>query len=467
MTSNGKGNLMSDTLKAAARAGDPKALEALMNKSFGSRGITVRVTNSGSLLRVLLRGKTAPDKGLLTMIRQGLGSIKPTGFDKVIVTSRAIGSGDAWSEQWELVGGSAGDRAPAPAPLPSKPAVKTLVSSKKWYQKPWLITTSIIGGLLVLSFFIQDQTPTPTITAQESQQESPVDEPASAEVAADLTAVLYTVIDSDSNVIQGRKRIEVRIIAPLAKTFEQRGETVILAAQELQVAENADVVFVILEPSAALAGQGSALASARYAPDGKGFGAQDWTWEVSSSREPIDPQQLRIAEAWLEQKGSFQVDDGFGGTKTDDDALSKAIAKDFGISPDEIGFLYFEPEDYPIPDTKSTTLNSVAPATPPTVPPSVRPDTSQAFERFKAKIREIDPDQDLLSSMSEDSGMVTVIVTQNWYTLPKGTQADIAVSLRNIWRDECDCPVPIIVFGSEAGRRLVTISAGQPKFLDE
>ena len=38
MTSNGKGNLMSDTLKAAARAGDPKALEALMNKSLGSRG---------------------------------------------------------------------------------------------------------------------------------------------------------------------------------------------------------------------------------------------------------------------------------------------------------------------------------------------------------------------------------------------------------------------------------------------
>ena len=342
---------MSDPLKAAARAGDPKALEALMNKSFGSKGITVRVTNSGSLLRVLLRGKTAPDKGVLTMIRQGLGSIKPIGFDKVIVTSRAIGSGDAWSEQWELVGGSAGDRAPAPAPapLPSKPAVKTLVSSTKWYQKPWLITTSIIGGLLVLSFFIQDQTPTPTITAQESQQESPVDEPASAEVNADLVAVLYTVIDSDSNVIQGRKRIEVRIIAPLAKTFEQRGETVILAAQELQVAENADVVFVILEPSAALAGQGSALALARYAPDGKGFGDQDWTWEVSSSREPIDPLQLKIAEAWQEKKGSFQVDDGFGGTKTDDDALSKAIAKDFGISPDEIGFLYFEPEDYPIP----------------------------------------------------------------------------------------------------------------------
>jgi len=115
------------------------------------------------------------------MIRQGLGSIKPTGFDKVIVTSRAIGSGDAWSEQWELVGGSAGDRAPAPAPLPSKPAVKTLASSEPptaWYKKSWLIATSIISGLVLLSFFIQDKTPTPTITVQESQQELSVDEPA-------------------------------------------------------------------------------------------------------------------------------------------------------------------------------------------------------------------------------------------------------------------------------------------------
>ena len=419
MTSNGKGNLMSDTLKAAARAGDPKALEALMNKSFGSRGITVRVTNSGSLLRVLLRGTEAPDRALLPLIQKGLGSIKPAGFEKVVVSARAIGKGDVWTETWQLAPGNAAAKSlSANNTKTPKPVVKTLLSSQQttqWYQKTWLVVTmlvlfpfagvplawlaqwskpakivsSSIGSLWILILLFNGGTdvetasepvpvdppretvaPTqqvvetdapppqpvalPLQSTNSSADKSPVDEPASAEVNADLVAVPYTVIDSDSNVIHGHKRIEVWIIAPLAKTFEQRGETVILAAQELQVAENADVVAVALEPSAALAGQGSALALARYAPDGKGYGAQDWTWEVSSSRYPIDPQQLRIAEAWLEQKGSFQVDDGFGGTKTDDDALSKAIAKDFGISPDDAKIfsflgLYFEREDYPIP----------------------------------------------------------------------------------------------------------------------
>lgn len=201
---------MSDPLKAAARAGDPKALEVLMNKFFGSKGITVRVTNSGSLLRVLLRGKTAPDKGVLTVIRQGLGSIKPAGFNKVIVTAKAMGKRDSWSEQWELAGGSVGDSLPAPAP--PKPAVKTLASNQPptaWYKKSWLIITllvffpfvgiplvwtsqwsknkkigtSIVSGIWLLALFIQDPNPTPTIRAQESQQELSVEEPAAAEVA--------------------------------------------------------------------------------------------------------------------------------------------------------------------------------------------------------------------------------------------------------------------------------------------
>ena len=214
MTSNGKGNLMSDPLKAAARAGDPKALEALMNKSLGSRGITVRVTNSGSLLRVLLRGTEAPDRALLPLIQKGLGSIKPAGFEKVVVSARAIGKGDVWTETWQLAPGNAAAKSlSANNTKTPKPVVKTLLSSQQttqWYQKTWLVVTmlvlfpvagvplawlaqwskpakivssSIIGGLLVLSFFIQDQTPTPTITAQESQQELSVDEPAGAEVA--------------------------------------------------------------------------------------------------------------------------------------------------------------------------------------------------------------------------------------------------------------------------------------------
>ncbi|MBD2111741.1 MULTISPECIES: hypothetical protein [Cyanophyceae] len=145
---------MTDALKNAARAGDPKALEALMNKSFASKGITVRVTNSGSLLRVALRGQTAPDKGVLTMIRQELGSIKPAGFDKVIVTARENGKGDAWSEQWELAGIRPAEPLTASAQPSSSSASKNLVSSERptpLHQKSWLIIVMLMvfppGGI--------------------------------------------------------------------------------------------------------------------------------------------------------------------------------------------------------------------------------------------------------------------------------------------------------------------------------
>jgi len=166
---------------------------------------------------------------------------------------------------------------------------------------------------------------------------------------AGLSPVAYSIVDSGGDTVQGRKRIEVRIVAPEARTFEQRGETVILAAKELQERENAAVVFVILEPSAALAGLGSSLALAKYAPDGGGWsGDQGWTWEVEASRDSVDPMQVKVAERWEERKDAFQISDGFGGTMTDDDALSEALAKELGVTEEQIRFPYFTLESYPI-----------------------------------------------------------------------------------------------------------------------
>lgn len=89
-------------LRAAAKNGDIKALEAFMNKSFEPRGVTVRVTNSGSLLRILLRGSTPPDQRLLPIVKQGLSNINPKGFEKAFVKAEVIGGGVIWSDQWSL-----------------------------------------------------------------------------------------------------------------------------------------------------------------------------------------------------------------------------------------------------------------------------------------------------------------------------------------------------------------------------
>ena len=140
---------MTDSLRTAAKAGDIKALEALMNKSFKLKGITVRVTNSGSLLRIVVHGKEAPDKALLPTIKKGLASICPKGFEQVIVTARVIEEADAWSQKWDLPKETQTEAlSAAENPLPvSKPAVKVLTGGEKsspWHQKNWLAISLLI-----------------------------------------------------------------------------------------------------------------------------------------------------------------------------------------------------------------------------------------------------------------------------------------------------------------------------------
>jgi len=158
---------MTDQLQAAAKAGDIKAIEALMNKAFEPKGLTVRVTNSGRLLKVVIRGKTAPDRALLPTIKAGLANISPQGFDQFVVTARAIGKSNAWSYQGDFTKdekpspkAKAASTPPPPQPkplpkadsVPPKPEVSTATSdavtgqeqSKAWYQQNWLVISLLI-----------------------------------------------------------------------------------------------------------------------------------------------------------------------------------------------------------------------------------------------------------------------------------------------------------------------------------
>ena len=105
---------------------------------------------------------------------------------------------------------------------------------------------------------------------------------------AGLTAVPYTVIDIGGEDGTRRKKASAYIAAPKAITREQRAETAIKAARELLLQQQAGVIYVYLEPDPENWGQGGPVAIARYAPDGKGHGQTDWTWEVEATGEPID-----------------------------------------------------------------------------------------------------------------------------------------------------------------------------------
>lgn len=162
----------------------------------------------------------------------------------------------------------------------------------------------------------------------------------------------YEVVSLNEASIPGRRRMMARIVSPEARegTFEQRGETVMQAARQTQADTDADFVLVSLEPNERLLNLGYVLSIARYAPDGGGIsGDENWTWQVESSHDSIDAQQIEIAEAWNEKRDDFQISDGLGGTMTDEDALAEEIASDFGISPDEVRLPLFWLETYTAP----------------------------------------------------------------------------------------------------------------------
>ena len=93
---------MTNALQTAANAGDIQALEALMNQAFQPRGITVNVSNMGSTLKILLECTQPPEPKVANLVKQGLQSISPQGFDRVLVTANSGGEATSWTQQWTL-----------------------------------------------------------------------------------------------------------------------------------------------------------------------------------------------------------------------------------------------------------------------------------------------------------------------------------------------------------------------------
>ncbi|MEM6254643.1 MAG: hypothetical protein AAF821_17150 [Cyanobacteria bacterium P01_D01_bin.156] len=87
----------------AAKDGDIKALETMMNKSFHPKGVNVRVSNTGSILKVILSTSEGaePDRKIAKLIRNGLRKINPQGFKAVFVKAQSAKQ-TLWSAQWKL-----------------------------------------------------------------------------------------------------------------------------------------------------------------------------------------------------------------------------------------------------------------------------------------------------------------------------------------------------------------------------
>jgi len=132
------------------------------------------------------------------------------------------------------------------------------------------------------------------------------------------TIPAYEILFVEDQSSSTRSRLQVRIIAPEARTARERARVAMNAAKQIQASQISDdpdnpqyeFISVVLEASSNSAGQGYALAEAEYAPDGRGRqgvmsddSGNQWKWNVRSSNSrvnPDDPDSLQKVKGTLE-----------------------------------------------------------------------------------------------------------------------------------------------------------------------
>ncbi|MGP1387360.1 MAG: hypothetical protein ACTS2F_27620 [Thainema sp.] len=348
-------------IKAAARAGDTKALAQLMNQSFQPKGIRVQVVRSGAVLKVLMESDRLPDRKLAGAMRKGIDGIRPAGVEKVFLKAQASGGEDSWIEQWALGG---------PQPVAKTSAAN---SSQKAASE---VKTEPQSGSGCGKIFVWG-----------------------------LLAILAVLLGRGFLVYNGTwSRIEERFAGATEEQPEEPAPPVDPFAKGIEYAT-----------SAANSAQNAQLES---------------EWKRTSN----------LWEAAIGQMNA--VPEG-----SPNKALSQQKATEY-----EKNRQYAAGR---VATLEAQRLQQEAQA------------EAQRLIIFKEAVASADPNGALiasinLSSYSKDA--LDIVVQQDWYTLPEGTQADIAVSLRNVWQQQCNCQTPILIFYSSAGRKLVSISVGQPRF---
>jgi hypothetical protein len=120
----------------------------------------------------------------------------------------------------------------------------------------------------------------------------------------------YQVISTYDFSHSARKRLEWGITSS-ATTFEERAQTAMQAAIDLQNKTKADVVHISLEEDLAISNNGYQLAIAVYSPDGRGYGGESGKiWQVEASDATLTEREVQVVSAWEENKERFRGKDG-------------------------------------------------------------------------------------------------------------------------------------------------------------
>lgn len=158
--------------------------------------------------------------------------------------------------------------------------------------------------------------------------------------------------------IPGRLRYNVRIILveqdkqgkyiarsdSSAVNKRQLAATVIAAARYYAEDKKAAVVNITLDSQPGPGFGKTVLATATYAPDGKGVsGSDDWTWSnLQAAPRGLTAQELKIQRLWGELREQFQKDGS-----TDEKRLKAAISKKMKIPAEKVKLNPVFPEPFP------------------------------------------------------------------------------------------------------------------------
>ncbi len=157
-------------------------------------------------------------------------------------------------------------------------------------------------------------------------------------------AKAYKIVGRGDFSFPGRERLEWFIVSD-AKTKEERAQTVIKAAIELQEESGADVVNIMLEPDSDLVKLGYTLAIADFAPDKCGYsGNKGWEWRVESSVDQFSEDDIIIARIWRNNKEKFRSADG----GVDEEKLKQFISDQRNISIEQVVIPWISRSNYQI-----------------------------------------------------------------------------------------------------------------------
>lgn len=142
----------------------------------------------------------------------------------------------------------------------------------------------------------------------------------------------YKVLSDKDFSTHGRTRLG-RGLQSSARSMEERSQTAMQAALDLQKSSRADVVSVWLEINQDLAATGRQLVIVRYAPDGKGFsGKQNWQWEVEATDQEVGPLNAEIGDLWFQFQEDYRDENGV----LDEVGLKSFMAQKLGVNANQV-----------------------------------------------------------------------------------------------------------------------------------